>query len=257
MKRFFNILFSLLFATGIVALAGYIYWNHLNSPLKTTIIRINRPHDSGFLDKKEFTKQISNELKNKTKKIKDIDCQEIEKTIKKNPWIQEADVFTDIEGNLIINVKEKDPLLRIFPKNNEGFYLDKDGNIIPLNTKYAPRVMVANGYINTKVVNNHYNIYDTVYKNNNLRDVLYLTKTLAKYPFAEKLIGEIYINSMGEIDMVPLIGTNIIRLGDTCNTGKKLENMIVFYQKALKYEGWNKYKILNLKYNNQIICTKN
>ncbi len=258
MKRFFQILFTLLFVAGVVTLAGYIYWKHINSPVKSLIIHISRPSpEKGFIAKQDIAGLVQNKLEVKETKIKEVDYQDLENSLQANPWIYTADVFTDIEGNLIVNVKEKEPVLRIFPETGKGYYLDKEGNVVPLSTHYAPRVPVANGYIKTQILPGHQNIYDTIYKTNDLKELLYLTTSLTKYPFAENLIGELYMNSKGELDMVPLFGSKLIHLGDTSATEQKLENLIAFYKKALLYEGWDKYKTLNLKYKNQIICTKN
>jgi cell division protein FtsQ len=35
----------------------------------------------------------------------------------------------------------------------------------------------------------------------------------------------------------------------------KLENLKLFYQKALPKVGWERYSSINLKYKNQIVCT--
>ena len=117
--------------------------------------------------------------------------------------------------------------------------------------------MISNGYINTQPLAGHDNIFDTVYKTKELRELLLLAGNISKFPFAEALTGEIYRNSKGEYDLVPAFGCDFIRLGDTSELEDKLENLIAFYKKAYVYEGWDKYKSLNLKYKNQIICTKN
>jgi cell division protein FtsQ len=256
MKRFFQILFSVLFVAGITTLMGYVYYKHIQQPVKAITIHVERKDKEGFLSKEDILQKVKNIIPGETR-IKDIDYEAIEKLINHSPWVAESDVFTDIDGDLMINVKEKQPVLRVFPQNSKGFYLDINGNIVPLSSRYAPRVLVANGYLKTKPVAGHPNIYDTVYKSKELRQLLAISRSVSGYPFLNALIGEIYLNSLGEVDLVPTFGADIIRIGNTSGLNEKLENLIVFYKKALVYEGWNKYQTLNLKYKDQIICTKN
>jgi len=95
------------------------------------------------------------------------------------------------------------------------------------------------------------------YKKEDLRKLLFVSKKLNRYPFLKSLISEIYLNSNREFDLIPIIGSQVIKLGDTTNIDHKLENLVIFYKRSLVYEGWDKYKTLNLKFRNQIICTKN
>jgi len=37
---------------------------------------------------------------------------------------------------------------------------------------------------------------------------------------------------------------------------EKFENLKLFYSEGVKQTGWRKYKEINLKYKNQIVCVK-
>ena len=58
------------------------------------------------------------------------------------------------------------------------------------------------------------------------------------------------------MEIVPRVGDQIVYLGTLDNFQKKLRNLRIFYDKAMGTVGWNKYKRINLEYDNQIICTK-
>ena len=36
----------------------------------------------------------------------------------------------------------------------------------------------------------------------------------------------------------------------------KFDNLLAFYENIIKFKGWNYYTSVNLKYHDQIICTK-
>lgn len=256
MKRFFQILLFLLFAVAVVALMVYVYLEHEKKPLGNVVIHVARPTEEGFLDKSEIYNYIESFI-NDTIILKDVDLGFIEDSLAKNPWVDNLDAFTDIDGDLIINIREVEPMLRVFNKSGESFLLDKQGKILPVSKKYSPHLAVANGYINAKPVSGFNNINDTIYKNSNLKALKAITDAINGFPFLQSLIGEIYVNSKNEFDLVPIVRGQLIHLGDTTNLNQKLENLIIFYKKSLVYEGWDKYKTLNLKYRNQIVCTKN
>ena len=59
-----------------------------------------------------------------------------------------------------------------------------------------------------------------------------------------------------EFELVPEFGSHIIVLGDLSDLDKKLRKLNAFYQQALLEEGLNKYKTINLKFDNQVVCVK-
>ena len=60
-----------------------------------------------------------------------------------------------------------------------------------------------------------------------------------------------------QLEIVPRAGNHTILLGELDGTEtRRLENLRLFYSKALWYEGWDEYRYINIKYGNQIVCTK-
>ena len=83
---------------------------------------------------------------------------------------------------------------------------------------------------------------------------------LAKYIRSDKFLNatieQIYVNNSNEFELIPKTGKHFIEFGDTNNMKKKFDNLIVFYKDGLKRVGWDKYKKVNLKYLNQVVCSK-
>jgi cell division protein FtsQ len=60
-----------------------------------------------------------------------------------------------------------------------------------------------------------------------------------------------------QLELIPRAGDHTILLGELDGGERdRLENLRIFYTKALWYEGWGKYGTINIKYTNQIVCTK-
>ena len=56
--------------------------------------------------------------------------------------------------------------------------------------------------------------------------------------------------------LIPRVGEQKIHIGNLDNTKEKLDNLYQFYNVALPIKGWQTYSDINLKYKNQIVCTK-
>jgi len=83
---------------------------------------------------------------------------------------------------------------------------------------------------------------------------------LAQFIYNDELwraqIAQVYVDNPNNIELIPRVGPHTIILGSADNFEHKLAKLRIFYQTALPEEGWNKYKQINLKYSNQIVCTK-
>ncbi len=255
MKRFFQIALFLSFTIAMVMLLIYVYLKHEQEPLQKVMIHLSRDGEKGFLNRDEIISCVESHL-NDTIRLQDVNLEFIEDSLAQTPWVDKIDAYTDIEGNLIINILESKPVLRVFNQFGKSFYLDEKGKILPLSNHYAPHLLIANGYIQTNPVHGYNNINDTIYKKSDLKKLLAISKGINRYKFLRSLLSEVYLNSRHEFDLIPVVGNQIIRLGDTTNLTHKLENLVIFYKKSLVYEGWDTYKTVNLKYRNQIVCTK-
>ncbi len=76
-----------------------------------------------------------------------INAEKIESSIKKQPYVANANVYLTIEGDVEINIVQRQPILRIFNQKGESFYLDGTGHLLPLNPDFSAHVLVANGNI--------------------------------------------------------------------------------------------------------------
>ena len=74
--------------------------------------------------------------------------------------------------------------------------------------------------------------------------------------FWKAQISQVYVVDQNNIELIPRVGPHTILLGSLDDYELKMEKLKLFYEQALTEEGWNKYKQINLKYRNQIVCTK-
>lgn len=59
-----------------------------------------------------------------------------------------------------------------------------------------------------------------------------------------------------QIEIVPRVGRHIVCLGDIDKGEEQLDKLLLFYREALAWEGWDGYSYIDLRYKDQIVCTK-
>ena len=92
---------------------------------------------------------------------------------------------------------------------------------------------------------------DTI--NKRLNDII---SFINKDEFLEAMIGQIDVTKSGDFILYPKIAEHYVIFGSTSNMEDKFKRLKIFYKKALKFVNWKQYESINLKYKNQIICTK-
>jgi len=111
---------------------------------------------------------------------------------------------------------------------------------MPLSSNYAARVPLVTGNI----------------KKNKLETVFQFAKAVDEDEFLKKHVIEIRQNDDKTIDFKIRKSDFIVQLGTLKMLEKKINNFKAFYQKALKDKILDSYKVVNLKFDKQVICTK-
>lgn len=263
MKRIIYISLFTLTVIGLLTLSGFIVNYNKFSNVSDIKVNIYRNSESGFLNSDEILKEIntieslyhnpsdSNKLTvNRPNTVK------IERILANNPYIDKVDSYFTLDGRLLINIKEKEPIIRIYNSGKEGFYIAKNGDIFPISSQFAPRVLIANGYIKYKLSNLNSNINDSIYSNTVLQELFFLMQLINQSELLKAQINQIYVNSKGEYDLIPELGNHLVQFGTFENAQIKLRNLVAYYRKYLTTKDWDMYKTINLTYKGQIVCTK-
>ncbi len=188
-----------------------------------------------------------------------INTDEIEKSVLGNTMVKQCNVYSSVDGKITIELWQREPVVRVIDRNGRNYYLDKEGSVISMSKRFTPYLLVVNGYITTPFNVNHVeNIYDKKYfdKTRRLREIHRMALFIRSNKFWNSQIEQIYLDAIGEYELVPRVGPHLIILGDAEDFEEKLERLKVFYNEGLKTAGWNKYLKINLKYKDQIVCTK-
>ena len=174
--------------------------------------------------------------------------------------IRRAHIYKTINGAVHIDVMQRMPVLRIINRYGEGFYLDEQGELLRHSSRYCAHVLVASGYINLRPEQNNYNVFAAGIvpgKRNIMRELFDLAVYINDDRFWKAQIQQIYVNEDGDFELIPLVGGHVIVFGSFDKPSVKFSMLELFYRNGLNVMGWNSYDVINLKFEGQIVATKN
>ena len=116
---------------------------------------------------------------------------------------------------------------------------------MPLSDQFTPHIMLLSGYISGKDADKQ-----------QLVEMYRFCSYVSDHPLWSDQIVQIYMNRKGECELIPRVGAHQILLGNMEMWEKKLRNLEMLYEQGFPSYGWNTYEFINLKYTNQVICTK-
>lgn len=256
MKRIIIIVIDVVLAVYLV-LAVTAFNNPEQLVKKCTKVDINIADEStyGFLDAKEIKSMLEkNGIYPLEKDLDRISPRQIEEILSRSPFVNTAQCCKTTDGHVLISITQRSPLVRIKSNNNDDYYIDENGGILP-NSKYTSDLIIVTGYVNRRFAQQYISVLSNVIMQNDLW---------------RNQIVQINVQKDHGIELVPRIGDHIVFLGYLPVSGTpkqrkqditdyvttKLDRLEKFYIHGLDSVGWNKYERIDLQYSNQIICKK-
>ncbi len=267
MKKLKKIAFITLWSVIIIGLLvsmGFVNKEQDSLLCKSLDIKVNQDDDLYFLNKMDIAKLIKDRgdsIINQPKSTVNIPA--IKQALNSHADIANAEVYITIDGRLKVEVQQRRPLLRIININGDSYYMDDAGKLMPLSDKFTASVLVANGNISESYAKNYTHSIadiaksDEAKKNTMLDELFAMASYINADEFWKAQVQQIYINDEKDMEIVPMAGNQKIIFGDTAAMDEKFKKLLTFYQQGLNTTGWwDKYSIINLKFKNQIVCTK-
>jgi cell division protein FtsQ len=183
-----------------------------------------------LIEKNQHSKTITKE---------GLDLKKLERTVNNHDLIQKSEVFVSVDGVLKAVIKQKTPIGRVVSQTG-SFYIDYEGNRMPLSENYSARVPLVSGKIEAV-------------ENAKLSEVL---KTIYEDDFLKKNIISVQVLSNGGLFLENRNYDFDIDFGKIINIDRKFKNYKAFFQKAVLDSTLNNYKMINLKFTQQVVCIK-
>ena len=259
MKKFWRILKKVLTIVAVLSCATLfvvVLTSAIQKQQELTCkgLQVKIDYDSGlaWLSENEVKEHI-NYLSGQNivgKRLSQVDFKTLEREVEKNPFVEEAEMFVDQQQTITIDIIQKRPILRILNNDGVGYYLSEKNERIPLCDKFTSHAAVALGNVQT---------HKDAKRDSTVQTALFnLSKYIRKDEFLNALVDQVYVNENGEMDLIPKVSGHIIHFGKAEeNMVEKFDRLKIFYNEGLKKVGWNKYKAIDLRYMNQVVCLKN
>ena len=241
MRSFLNISYFFV----IVAVLLYLSWSSLFSldlqKCNNVQIQVDTEGDLFFINAEMVEEMIfSKEDSLIGKAYEDINIYLLEEFVNEHPNIKKAELYLTLDGTLSVDVKQREPLVRVF-EANESYYLDEEMRQFALSDQYSARVLQV------------YWEEITVLRIEILQSLIEL---IDSDTFLKAQITAIAFDENNELVVYPRVGGHKIILGAAEDIRNKFEKLKIFYRHGLEKVGWNRYSMINLKYHNQVVCTK-
>ncbi len=178
-----------------------------------------------------------------------VDLDLIEDRIESHSFVEDAEVYRDLKGHLVVVATQNKPIARLISKRGESAYIGSTGDLLPTSIKYTARVPVITGrYV------------DQLMELENVNDDEYggELKSMVEYILDDEFwimqIAQLEIDRKGFINMYAQIGDQRLEFGAPNDYEKKFNKLKIFFKQIMPTKGWNTYDRVNVAYKDQIIC---
>ena len=224
----------------LVLISGLFYStisiNNLRDISKTDIYIDNS--SNLFITKDSIKSAVIEIITTKNIRKSSVHLKALEFELNKIELVRKSDVFIDVNGTMVVNIHQRMPIARFLDNKS---YLDEDGLVMPKSKYYSARVPVIKGYANTQ-------------------DQLALIYKLSNYIKDDKFLSqsatEILIDSNSNFSIKLRDYRFKILIGQLNNLDLKIKNFKAFYINASANQILNKYSVINLQFDNQVVCVK-
>ena len=204
-------------------------------------IIINDEQCTDFINENEIRELlVSKKLFPEGKALDDVDLTQLETVLIASPYIDAALCYKTADGRVTIQVTPRVPVLHVLNSEGEDFYIDNLGGTMPRG-HHIIDLPVLTGNVPRKTAGPLYSK---------------MGMQIGRDAFWSQEIQEIHVRTDGDIELTPRVGDFTILLGDTSKLEDKLSRMHTFYTEGLDKAGWNRYKVINLKFDGQVIGVK-
>ena len=200
-------------------------------------VKMNEKTPVYFIDEKDIKQIVIKE--NPSGKVGDLNIPELEKKINALPAVDSANVYLNLNGKLNLDIKQRVPVFRL---NNDGkdFYVDEKGVEFPISKTYSHPCMLVTGDVKKEEYEKLADLVDKIDKDDFSKKYFI---GISKYKDSYNLLTS--------------EGNYKVEIGDLDNIELKVKGFKTFVEKYLVYQDPQKYKMISVKYQNQIVTTLN
>ncbi|MBN3036474.1 MAG: hypothetical protein JW861_12885 [Bacteroidales bacterium] len=249
---------------GLSVLLGFAEAGQKKAVCKRIEIRVTHPDDSPLFTEDDILSWVVNHFDSLTgRRISEIDQEGVEMMLMDYPYVRKADVYSSLNGCLVIEATQRQPVARFEAGNGNQYYLDDLGRTCPVRPGFPIRVPVITGMVMPPPDSSGVSLrrwedfvmpsgIDMPLSEQLFNLILYIRND----PFLNAQIEQIHVGKEGDFELVPKLGKHLIVFGKGEDMVQKFDKLKAFYREGIRQAGWDKYSRITLNYKNQVICSK-
>ncbi|PHR45094.1 MAG: hypothetical protein COA32_13930 [Fluviicola sp.] len=263
MKKWLKISLGVIFTVGVITLLISANQSNNSKVLQEPEIDLEVQNGVPLITEAELLRVLkTNRLYRDKIPKSELDTYAIENFLDSLNEIESADVFIGLGNRWTIKVKTKLPVARIVMNRGDDFYIDNRQKLMRLSPYSKPKILVFTGM--ETVFKNRFD-WDELINNDSLKTIFKLDQIyrISSYvcndAFYDAQIVQVHYDSEDGFILIPRVGEHKIIFGSAVSeeqVKQKFEKLTTFYEDVIPYEGWSKYKSINLKFENQIVAKK-
>lgn len=215
----------------------------------TIDVKISGATQNIFIKKADVIDVLNKNNIHSGETFNDIDLRKAEDQLKQNAWIKDAQLFFDNHQILHVNISEREPIARVFTLSGNSFYIDSTGLRLPVNENAIARLIVFTSFPSDNKI---------LAKPDSL--VLNDVKAISKYIIADSFLNEqtaqVNITQQGTYEITPVVGNQIIRIGNADSLQEKFTKLLAFYKQVFNKVGFEKYSVIDVQFEGQVVAVK-
>jgi cell division protein FtsQ len=252
MKTKFNIRKEIKIAVVLIGLSFLIAFSERKrggSVCKDIVVELDNLNENHFLDEADVLQLVEGSGQPvKGVGIDRIKLKEIEKKLKYDKHILDAELFGDLKGNLIVNVELRRPIARIVQNDAPDAYIAEDGVVMPVSDKYTSRVVLISGAVKHLLESEDLN------KTEEGKQLMEMIEFINADKFWKAQVAQLDISRDGKIVIFPQVTGQRVEFGKAENIEVKFKKLMIFYKEILPTRGWTRYERVNLEYEGQVVA---
>ena len=242
----------LYWAIGAVVLIGSIFLffrDYLGDKDEKVIVHVDHKYGNYFISEKEI-KSLVKEIKSQYTGSNRVNLRVLEEKLKENKFVHKAEVSRDVEGNLVVSIEQDTPVARLISDEGKGGYLSVENTILPLSDNYTARVLVLSG-------GGIIDLYKPeFFETNEGKVFVEFVKYISNDPFWKAQLAQVEMDQNHDLVLLPQLGKQKILFGSPSQFYLKLKHLKRFYDEIIPKKGWNYYQKVDLRFDNQIVCSR-
>ena len=170
----------------------------------------------------------------------EIRTEQMEAGLRGSEFVKSAECYLSPSGVAHMRVRQRTPKFRVMA-GADDYYVDADRHVLRPAAGYAAYLPVVSGSVPPEIATGP--LFDFVC-------------FLEENDFWNAQIEQIYVRPDHKVELVPRVGDGIILLGTLDGYEQRLAKLKKLYTEAFNEIGWNRYKLIDLQYEGQVVCTR-